>query len=79
MGYTTIVQNTSLWELLSQMEKETLTQLVAVHGKAVNRVIPPCGNCRQMLLEYCPDIKVILYDENGNLIKVSARDLPPFA
>lgn len=53
--------------------------IVAVHDKAVNSVISPCGNCRQMLFTYCPDIKVIVNDETGNLIKVTARDLLPFA
>ena len=53
--------------------------VVAVHEKHLNGVIPPCGNCRQMLFEYCPDIKVIVNDENGQLIKVKARDLLPFA
>ena len=53
--------------------------IVAVHEKARNCVVPPCGNCRQMLYEYCPDVKVILNDENGSLIKVKARDLLPFA
>lgn len=53
--------------------------IVATHEKALNGVVPPCGNCRQMLFEYCPDIKVIVSDEEGKLIKVSARDLLPFA
>lgn len=53
--------------------------IVAVHEKATNCVISPCGNCRQMLFEYCPDIKVIVNDEKGELIKVKARDLLPFA
>ena len=53
--------------------------IVAVHDKHLNCVIPPCGNCRQMLYEYCPDVKVIVNDETGNLIKVKARDLLPFA
>ena len=53
--------------------------IVAAHDKHLNCVIPPCGNCRQMLYEYCPDIKVIVNDENGNLIKVRAKDLLPFA
>lgn len=53
--------------------------IVAVHEKALNCVISPCGNCRQMLYEYCPDIKVIVNDENGTLIKVTAKDLLPFA
>ena len=53
--------------------------IVAVHEKHPNCVISPCGNCRQMLFEYCPDVKVIVNDDNGNLIKVRARDLLPFA
>lgn len=63
---------------ISAGEREFDT-IVAVHDKAKNSVVSPCGNCRQMMLEYCPDIKVILNDENGKLIKVAARDLLPFA
>ena len=63
---------------ISAGEREFDT-IVAVHDKHHNCVIPPCGNCRQMLFEYCPDIKVIVNDENGDLIKVTARDLLPFA
>ena len=53
--------------------------IVAVHPQHRNGVISPCGNCRQMLFEYCPDIMVIVNDESGNLIRVKARDLLPFA
>ena len=63
---------------VSSGEREFDT-IVAVHEKHLNGVIPPGGNCRQMLYEYCPDIKVIVNDENGELIKVKARDLLPFA
>ena len=59
--------------------KRNFDTIVAVHDKAPNSVIPPCGNCRQLLYEYCPDIKVIVNDENGELVKVKARDLLPFA
>ena len=63
---------------ISAGEREFDT-IVATHEKALNGIVPPCGNCRQMLFEYCPDIKVIVNDEEGKLIKVSARDLLPFA
>jgi len=53
--------------------------IVAVHEKHLNCVIPPCGNCRQMLLEYTPEIKVIVNDDEGKLVKVGIRDLLPFA
>lgn len=63
---------------ISAGEREFDT-IVATHDKAPNGVVSPCGNCRQMLYEYCPDINVIVNDENGKLIKVKARDLLPFA
>jgi len=53
--------------------------IVAVHDKAPNSLVPPCGNCRQMLFEYCPDIKVILNDSQGKAVKVALRDLLPLA
>ena len=53
--------------------------IVAVHEKHLNCVIPPCGNCRQMLLEYCPDIRVIVNNDEGKLVKVGIRNLLPFA
>ena len=53
--------------------------IVAVHEKHLNCVVSPCGNCRQMLLKYCPDVMVIVNDEKGELVKVCARDLLPFA
>ena len=63
---------------ISAGEREFDT-IVAVYEKAINSLLAPCGNCRQMLVEYCPDIKVILNDDEGNMRKVSAKDLLPFA
>lgn len=53
--------------------------IVAVHDKALNGLLPPCGNCRQMLFDYCPDVKVILNDENHNIVKVEIKELLPLA
>lgn len=53
--------------------------IVAAHDKAHNFLVPPCGNCRQMLLKYGPDIMVILNDEEGNPVKVGIQDLLPLS
>ncbi|MBE6649273.1 MAG: cytidine deaminase [Ruminococcaceae bacterium] len=63
---------------ISTGEREFET-IVAVHDKQKNYVISPCGNCRQMLYQYCPDIKVIINDEKEGLFKVKAKDLLPYA
>jgi len=51
--------------------------LVAVRGADGEEVLPPCGNCRQMLAEYAPECDVILAMQEG-LQKVKARDLLPY-
>lgn len=63
---------------ISAGEREFDT-IVAVHDKASNNIVAPCGNCRQMLIEYSPDIKVILNNDNNKMVKVDIKDLIPFA
>ncbi len=69
---------TAMGAALTAGEREFDT-VVAVHEKAPNHLVPPCGNCRQMLFEYCPEIRVILNDEKGRPVKVGLRDLLPLA
>lgn len=54
------------------------TAIVAVRGAGGSEIIPPCGNCRQILADYAPDCTVIL-DNGGTLVKMTARELLPFA
>lgn len=42
----------------------------------VFRVISPCGVCRELLCDYCPDAWVVNYDD-GDVAKVRAADLLP--
>jgi len=51
--------------------------IVAIYG-GDGRILPPCGNCRQMLWEYSPEIMVILNTANG-IKKAKISDLLPFA
>ena len=39
-------------------------------------VVSPCGACREMLVDHCPDAFVILRDGSG-LVKMPARALLP--
>jgi cytidine deaminase len=52
--------------------------VVAVYGKeAPHNVLPPCGNCRQMLFDYTPDCMVILKID-GEYRKIKITDLLPY-
>ena len=44
---------------ITQGEREFET-VVAVMGKDGAQIIPPCGNCRQIMYEYMPECDVIL-------------------
>lgn len=58
-----------------EMEFETI---VAVRGKNGEEIIPPCGNCRQILSDYMRECEVII-SVNGKSIKVKAKELLPFS
>lgn len=51
--------------------------VVAVRGRNGEEIIPPCGNCRQMLCDYAPECEVILA-ENGDTVKLKAAEMLPF-
>ena len=53
-----------------------LTHIVAV-ANARRGVINPCGRCRQVLLDYYPDIKIIVIGPDG-LKTESVRALLPY-
>jgi cytidine deaminase len=52
--------------------------IVAVRGRQGEEVIPPCGNCRQILCDYMPECAVLLA-VGGKPCKVRAKELLPFA
>lgn len=62
---------------ITQGERE-LETIVAVRGKLGEEVLPPCGNCRQILSNYSPECEVIILIQ-GEVKKVKAKELLPFS
>ena len=54
------------------------TALVCVRGAEGSEVLPPCGNCRQMLNDYASDCEVLIEGGSG-LVAIPAQELLPFA
>lgn len=52
--------------------------VVAVRGKDGEEIIPPCGNCRQILCDYIPECEVIIATGGENK-KIKAKELLPFS
>ena len=57
-------------------EERTFKRIVAVGGRDGENLMSPCGNCRQLILDYAPDAEVILMHE-GKAMKASIKDLIP--
>ncbi len=67
-------EQVALGNAIAHGEREFVI-IVAVRGKDGKEVIPPCGNCRQILSDYAPNCEVIISKENNTLGKVLAKEL----
>ena len=77
-GYGPCAEPIAIGAAISQGEKEFI-KIVAVGGWNTRfPVLPPCGNCRQLLWDYAAEVLVIL-EKDGMLIKVKISDLLPLA
>ena len=54
-----------------------LTHIVAV-GNEGRGVLNPCGRCRQVLVDLCPEVKVVCKGREGQVEVVEARELLPY-
>ena len=73
-AYGPCAEPVALGAAISNGERE-FTAIVAVVGDTF-AVLPPCGNCRQMLFDYMPDVSVIL-EVDGQRVKTKISDLLP--
>jgi len=49
--------------------------VVILYDKEIGyKILPPCGDCRQFLIDYIPDIFVIIENDN-RLLKIQAKNL----
>jgi cytidine deaminase len=77
-GYGPCAEPVAIGTAISAGERQ-LVSIVAVFATEDSYlVLPPCGNCRQLLYDYAPDCMVII-PHNSKVIKVPARELLPDA
>lgn len=72
-GYGPCAEPITIGTAISSGER-VFKKIVAVGGDG--KVMPPCGNCRQLLLDYAPDIEVILPHE-GKVMKTAIKEILP--
>jgi cytidine deaminase len=59
-------------------DERAFVSVVAVRGRDGEEILPPCGNCRQILSTYAPGCDVLV-PRGASYAKVRAADLLPAA
>jgi len=77
-GYGPCAEPVAIGRAITDGERE-FQRIVAVgRAQKPHSIIPPCGNCRQLLFDYAPDCWVIL-THGAKVVKVRAKELIPDA
>jgi cytidine deaminase len=72
-GYGPCAEPIAIGAALSNGEREILAIVAVFKGEDGYTVLPPCGNCRQLLVDYAPEAMVIFSDD-GQVVKTQARN-----
>lgn len=73
---TMCAERTALFKAMSEGERSFTAVAVA---SDLEDLCPPCGACRQVLLDLCGDIDVVLVKNSGEDKVVRLKDLLPLA
>jgi cytidine deaminase len=77
-GYGPCAEPVAIGAAISAGEREIVAIVAVYGGDERYPVLSPCGNCRQMLVDYAPDAMVIL-EQEGRPVKARASSLLPMA
>jgi len=75
-GLTLCAERVALFKALSEGERKFSE--IHILADAVD-FCSPCGACRQLLMDFAPEIKIVLYDQNGGKKYFKIKDLLPQA
>ena len=75
-GYGPCAEAVAMGTAFTAGETEVLACVAVCKEGDEYPVLSPCGNCRQMLIDYAPDASVIL-SVDGQAVKTTARNLLP--
>ena len=73
-GASCCAERTAIFKAVSEGERE-LAKIAVVSESG--KLTPPCGICRQVLLEFMPEGSVILEQEEGDIKIYTVKELLP--
>lgn len=75
-GLTICAERVALFKALSEGARSFKQIYILAEN---NEFCPPCGACRQLLMDYAPDIEVVLVTDNGKKEVYQLKSLLPHA
>jgi cytidine deaminase len=75
-GLTICAERVAIFKALSEGERDFKKIYILSDD---NKFCPPCGACRQVILDYAPGIEVILATEKGKMKSFMVEELLPEA
>src|SRR4029079_11992831 len=76
-GMANCAERTAIFKAISEGDREFKALAVIAD---TDRPVPPCGACRQVIAELCPqDMPVVLANLKGDTQHLTVKDLLPFA
>jgi cytidine deaminase len=73
-GPSMCAERTAVFKAVSEGERDF--EAIAV---VTENGVSPCGTCRQVMIEFAPEMTVIIADTQGNAHRTTVRDLLPDA
>ncbi len=75
-GLTICAERVALFKALSEGHRRFKEIHILSDAK---QPVSPCGACRQVLMDYAPDIQVVMYGNDGEKERCSLKELLPKA
>ena len=74
-GLTNCAEHTAAFKAVSEGHRRFARIVIA--GRS-NDYCVPCGTCRQVMMEFAPDLTVICLNKNGESRKFTLKELLPY-
>ena len=74
-GLTICAERTAIFKAVSEGHRDFETLVIA--GRSDDYCVP-CGTCRQVMMEFAPELTVICLNKNGESKKFALKELLPY-
>jgi cytidine deaminase len=74
-GATMCAERTAIFKAVSEGHRDFVR--IAIAGRSEDYCVP-CGTCRQVMMEFAPEIEVICLNGAGDAKKFALRELLPY-